>query len=98
DGALYNYYSHGWYRWDFTQSRPKPTGVPGFVSDEPLAVEHGTWFFATRNGCHSAIQRRDRAGRDHLDVSAASVLTLTHTARADCAALTTFKAVGGLEL
>jgi len=96
DGALYYYYAHGWYRWDFNESRPRLTRVR--TSEEPLAFEHGTWFFVTRSGCRSTIERSDTTGRAGPEVSAADVVRLTRASSTICAMLANFKAVGAREI
>ncbi len=98
EGALYNYYGRGWYRWDFKRARPQRTWLRGFTTEQPVAIEHGTWYLLTRSGCRSAIERTDSTGKAHPAISAADVGRLTHTPSTDCVALASFKVVGGREL
>lgn len=98
DGALYNYYAHGWYRWDLKRSQPQLTRLRGFTTEEPLAFEHGAWYFLTRSGCRSTIERRAGAGRAVAEVSATEVAKLARAASTYCVALGSFSITGGREL
>lgn len=97
-GALYNYYAHGWYRWDLNRSRPQATRLRGFTTEEPLAYEHGAWYFLTKSGCRSTVERSVGTGHAVPEVSAAQVARLTHTARTNCVALGSFSVTQGREL
>ena len=98
EGALYNYYARGWYRWDFGRVRPHLTMLRGFATKEPLALEHGTWYLLARSGCRSVVERTDTTGRPRPELSAAEIGRLTHTPSIDCAALASFKVIGGREV
>jgi hypothetical protein len=55
-GALYYWFSHGWYRWDFADKHPRLTSYRGATPAPVLGFEHSHFFVAEPRGtCESAV-------------------------------------------
>lgn len=55
-GALYYVLSHGWYRWDFGKTRPRPVAFANGPDKSLILHEGSRWYWLTRRGCGVRIE------------------------------------------
>ena len=97
DGALYFYFGHGWYRWDFGHARPTPARIPTSATTSVLAFDHGNWYLRTDPGCRPTLSVIRPDGRRAVLTSPRTASKLIGAPPSDCAHLTDL-AIAGTEL
>ncbi len=94
-GALYYYFGHGWYRWDFGALRPRLTRFRGAHQTAVLRLEQGNWFIRSPGTCGSVLTLIRADGRSSLIASSKSMIASAHLGADGCADLLDLELTGG---
>jgi hypothetical protein len=87
-GALYYYFGHGWYRWDFKHSRPALTRFKGYDQVNIAGLERENWYLVSGTNCRRSLRLIDASGRATTILSARRAARLAAARKGDCAQLT----------
>jgi hypothetical protein len=87
-GALYYYFGHGWYRWDFGHPHPTLTRFKGSSQVDIVGFEQGTWYLIGGNRCHPSLRIVRPSGRATTLMSARRAARRAAVPLSDCVLLT----------
>lgn len=93
-GALYYYFGHGWYRWDFDEPRPLLTRFRGKQQAAILGFERGDWYIRTVRTCGSGLTVLRAGGSTSVIASSQSVIVTAHLDTDGCADLLDLELTG----
>lgn len=86
-GALFYYYAHGWYRWDFGVASPTLTSFRGSREQSVLAFEHGSWYLRRDVACRPSLLLARSGGKTAALTTAAAAVRLARVPKGDCVQL-----------
>jgi hypothetical protein len=84
-GAVYNFFGHGWYRWDFTAAKPVRTRFGGNTS--VLGYEQGTWYLGVGPVCARRLLGARAGGAPTPVLTALRAKRVARVPAGDCATL-----------